>query len=292
MSEPIALSAVRCSQCGGTVRTVPGARMPTCLFCGAPAVDLVPTAAPEGIEPPDGAIPFAIDEGAARAAFVAFAGSSFWYPNDLRSARLDLRPLLLPAWAWSGDVETHWTGLVSAGTRSGKRPVAGSDAAHFDQILVPASRTLRRSELTALGRYDEATLAPYAVERADVPTELSETTRSAARAEGHAEMLDRHQRALQASHRLVSIRASSLASELRGKPVLVPIYIGAFRYGKRTFRVLVNGQSGKLVGDAPFSWWKVAAIVVAVLGGLAALLLCLGGGSMFAGIVGVIADTR
>lgn len=290
MSEPVALSAVRCSQCGGTVRTVPGVRMPTCLFCGAPAVELVPTAAPEAIEPPEGAIPFAVDEAGARAEFVAFTRSSFWYPNDLRSARLELRPLLLPAWAWSGDIETHWTGLVPADTRSGKRPVAGTDAAHFDQILVPASRTLRRSELTALGRYDEATLAPFAIEHADVPTELSETTRSAARAAGHAEMLDRHQRALQATHGLESIRASSLVSGLRGRPVLVPVYIGAFRYGKRTFRVLVNGQSGKLVGEAPISWWKVAAFALAALAVVTALMLCLGGGVSLAGIAQVIAS--
>ncbi|MEQ1502528.1 MAG: hypothetical protein ABMB14_09860 [Myxococcota bacterium] len=292
MTASTELSAVRCSQCGGTVRIVPGARMATCLFCDAPAAALVPTVEPEGIEPPIGAIPFAVDEGAARAAFVKFAGSSFWYPNDLRSASLELRRLLLPAWAWSGDVETHWTGLVSAGTRSGKRPVAGAESTHFDQILVPASRTLRRSELTALGRYDESTLGGFDPDRSEVPIELSETTRSAARTEAHAEMLVRHRAAIQGQHTLTTIRASSLATALDGKPVLVPVYIGAYRYGDRTFRVLVNGQTGRLVGDAPFSWWKVAAIALAVVAVLTAVALCVGGGSTIAAILAAITGSR
>jgi hypothetical protein len=266
-----ALAAVRCGGCGGTVRVVPGQALPTCLFCGEAA--LVPTDAPEGIEPPVGAIPFAVAEELARSAFVAFATSSFWYPNDLRSARLELRRLLLPAWAWSGVVETHWTGLVSAMTRSGKRPVAGADRVRFEQVLVPASRTLRFTELAALGTYDEQALARFDAERIEVPIELSELTRSAARARAHDEMLARHQAAIEHREGLLRIRASSVATSMEGRPVLVPVWIGAYRYGERSYRVLVHGQTGRLVGDAPFSWRKALAVAGVVLALLTVMVL-------------------
>ena len=268
-----ALAAVCCRSCGGTVRTVPGQAMPSCLFCGGAAADLVPAEPPEGIEPPVGAIPFAVAEADARAAFARFATSSFWYPSDLRSATLALRRLLLPAWAWSGSVETHWTGLVKAHTRSGKRPVAGSETTRMDQVLVPASRTLRLPELTALGPYDEGALAAFDPEQAEVPIELSELTRSAARGRAHEEMLARHRAAIERGQDLVHIRASSVTDGMEGRPVLVPVWIGAYRYGDRTYRILVNGQTGRLVGDAPFSWLKVAAVVGAVLALLSALAL-------------------
>jgi hypothetical protein len=271
-----ALAAICCRACGGTVRAVPGEPLPSCLFCGGAAADLVPVDPPEGIEPPVGAIPFAVGEDDARAAFARFATSSFWYPSDLRSASLGLRRLLLPAWAWSGAVETHWTGLVQAHTRSGKRPVAGSETARMAQVLVPASRTLRLAELTALGRYDEGALGPFDAEGADVPIELSELTRSAARSRAHDEMLVRHRDAIERRDDLVRIRASSVTDDLVGRPVLVPVWIGAYRYGERSYRILVNGQTGRLVGAAPFSWTKAAAVaggVLLVLAVIVAILL-------------------
>lgn len=284
------LTAVRCRGCGGTVRMRAGSKMPACLFCGADASDLVGVPPPEGIEPPEGALPFAIDDDTARGSFVKFATSSWWYPNDLRSARLELKALLLPAWAWSGEVETHWTGLVRASSRSGKAPVSGAETVHFDQILVPASRTLRLAELAALGRYDERMLGPYDG-AGDVPVELSELTRSAARARGQAEMLARHAQAIAAGRSLVDgIHASSIALRLDGRPVLVPVWIGAYRYGSRTFRILVNGQTGRLVGDAPRSWRKVVLVAALVIGGIVgaitAFTVCLGGGGLFAALLG------
>lgn len=270
------LRAVRCSGCGGTVRMVPGKRLPSCLFCGADAADLIPFDPPETVEPPEGAIPFAVSDDEARAAFRTFATSSFWYPSDLRSAKLELRHLLLPAWAWSGAVETHWTGLVSASTRSGKRPVSGHEDVFFEQILVPSSQSLRQAELASLGAYDESALAPFDPATAVEPYELSELTRSVARTRAQQEMERRHRLAIERANGLLKCRASSVVTELAGRPVLVPVFIGAYRYGSRTFRVLVNGQSGQLVGNAPISVWKVIGVILAVIALIGAVALAIG----------------
>ncbi|HHO50853.1 MAG TPA: hypothetical protein ENK18_08230, partial [Deltaproteobacteria bacterium] len=162
------------------MRASPGRPLPACLFCGADATELITFDPPETIEDPEGMIPFERTGADAQAAFQAFATSSLWYPGDLRRAQLQLRRLLLPAWAFSGEIETHYTGLVSASTRSGKRPVAGVHAARFHQILVPASRTLSLAELSRLGEYDESRLQPFDPETAELPFEIPELTRSAA----------------------------------------------------------------------------------------------------------------
>lgn len=255
-----ALVAVRCTACGGTVRATVG--LPRCLFCGA--AQLVPTDPADDTEPPVGHLAFEIDADAADAGFRTFATSSFWYPSDLRRARIALHRLQLPAWAWSGRIETHWTGLVRAPeTRSDKRPVSGVDHARFDQILVPASNTLRQTELAALGSYDEGRL------RSEVPVqdpmELPVLTRAAARTRAQEEMRARHADALRNARSLLEVHASGVASDLSGRPVLVPVWIGAFRYGKRTFRILINGQTGVLVGQAPISVWKVVGVTLVSL---------------------------
>lgn len=262
--------AVQCQQCGGAVASPPGKEHPACLFCGSMA--LIPTDPDDDLEPPEGWLPFVTDRTEADAAFRTFASSSFWYPNAIKAARVELRRLLLPAWAWTGDLETHWTGLVRAATQSGKRPVAGEAAAHFDQVLIPASATLAVKELRGLGRYDEGPLTPWREGDGDAPMEISELTRDAAREKAVDEMEARHATALAAQHSLLSHHTAALASSLAGKPVLVPVWIGVYRHRDIAYRVLVNGQTGVTVGEAPTSWLKVALVSLAVVTAIAAII--------------------
>ncbi len=49
------------------------------------------------------------------------------------------------------------------------------------------------------------------------------------------------------------------------KHVLVPIWVGAYKFKNKTYRFLINGRSGQIFGEAPISPWKVALVVLAVL---------------------------
>lgn len=285
-----ALTAVRCTGCGGTVVNKPGARLPQCLFCGSDAADLVPTTPPESFEQPEQMIAFTVAESDAQATFKTFAKSSFWYPNDLAGAKLELRRLLVPAWAWRADVDTHWAGLVSAMTRSGKSPVAGRDRAFFEQVLVPASQSLTGGELLNLGTFDETHLVNTAEGTIDDPYEVSELTRSVAREAAQTAMERLHRARITSENGLIKCRAATLVDNLQGKPVLLPVYIGAYRYGDAVYRVLVNGESGKLVGKAPTSWWKVAGVVFAVVGVVGLLFALLTGCGGVTAVIGVIAQ--
>ena len=45
------------------------------------------------------------------------------------------------------------------------------------------------------------------------------------------------------------------------KLLLLPIWVGGYRYRSQSFRLLVNGQTGEIQGEAPISVWKVALAV-------------------------------
>jgi hypothetical protein len=49
------------------------------------------------------------------------------------------------------------------------------------------------------------------------------------------------------------------------KHILLPIWIAAYRYNDKPFQFLVNGQTGEVVGKAPWSFWKIFFTVLAVL---------------------------
>ncbi len=51
----------------------------------------------------------------------------------------------------------------------------------------------------------------------------------------------------------------------RVPPVLLPVWIMAYRYKEQVYRFLVNGQTGRATGQAPVSWKKVAAAIAVVV---------------------------
>src|SRR5262249_35130238 len=74
-----------------------------------------------------------------------------------------------------------------------------------------------------------------------------------------------------------NLRITNLAS----RPMLLPVWIMAYRYRDQVFRFLANGQTGRSTGQAPVSYRKIgAAIVIAAIAILLMLLwlFTIGGG--------------
>jgi len=58
---------------------------------------------------------------------------------------------------------------------------------------------------------------------------------------------------------------STSYSETTFKHLLLPVYAGAYRYNGKLFQILVNGRTGEIQGDRPYSVWKIALLVVTIL---------------------------
>ena len=49
------------------------------------------------------------------------------------------------------------------------------------------------------------------------------------------------------------------------KHVLLPIWVAAYRYRGKSFRFVVNGRTAAVQGERPWSWVKIALLVIVVL---------------------------
>jgi hypothetical protein len=261
--------AIRCTTCGGAVAQKPGESIPRCLFCDSEALE--PVSPEVKFEAPEVWLPFEVDESGAAAFFRAWTRSSIWMPSDLRRARVELRRLMLPAWVWEGQLETHWAGLISAMTRSGKRPISGQDSARFDAVLVPSSTVLSRAELSSISPFRLGPARDLAAESPKETYEIGGVTRRGARAEALAQMRALHAAAIQRQTGAMNVQISTLEDEMEGRPLLLPVYIGVFRRNEKFYRVVINGQSGAIAAESPVSWLKILAAVA----GLAALIFIL-----------------
>ena len=45
-------------------------------------------------------------------------------------------------------------------------------------------------------------------------------------------------------------------------PIPLPVWMAAYKYRGKTYRFVVNGQTGRVQGERPYSAWKIAAAVI------------------------------
>jgi hypothetical protein len=48
------------------------------------------------------------------------------------------------------------------------------------------------------------------------------------------------------------------------KHLLLPVWLSAYRYGGKPYRFLVNGRTGEVQGERPWSVWKILLLVLGV----------------------------
>ena len=46
------------------------------------------------------------------------------------------------------------------------------------------------------------------------------------------------------------------------KHILLPVWLAAYKYRGRTFRFVVNGRTGRVQGERPYSAWKITFAVI------------------------------
>ena len=299
-APPTAPVAATCDGCGASFTFAPPLHAGACPFCGQSVV-----LAPDGALTPTGLLPFLVGEEHARERLTSWLGQLWFAPGHLRAearGRDALHGRYVPHFTFDSDTETSFRGMrgdVYYETRrvpvivNGRRttqlqqvpkvrwtPAAGRVARRFDDVLVAASATLPAELLARLRDFDthEARafqsdfLVGFESERyqlglAEAFTRARALMRDVIQGDVRARIGGDMQRitAMDVSHRR---RAFKL--------LLLPIWTAELRFLNRRYRVLVNGRTGEIVGERPWSLWKIALAAlaaVAVAAGLAALIL-------------------
>ncbi len=281
---PAAMEETRvlsCTNCGAQVEFEPAVHAAECPFCATPVV--TDTGTHRHIKP-QGVLPFRLTDAEARAAFAKWLKGLWFAPNGLaRYARGDNRftGIYVPYWSFDADTRSSYRGErgVYYYTGSGKKrrrqirwsPASGRVARRFDDLLVMAAQSLPRRyvralepwSLTDLRPYDARFLSGFRAEGYTVPlpdgwaigrARMDEVIRGdVARAIGGD---------VQRIHGI-----DTTTSGERFKHLLLPVWVAAYRYRGRSYRFVVNAQTGQVRGERPWSWIKIGLAVL--LAGLA-----------------------
>ncbi len=294
-SDMVEVRTTSCPNCGAKVEITDATHATECPFCDTPVV--LDTGS-ERLIKPQAVVPFVLTEAQARGAMVKWMGSLWFAPGTLleyaRKGRA-LTGIYVPFWTFDAGTDSRYSGErgeyyyetrtvnVRVNGRMERReervrktrwyPVRGGVSRDFDDMLVMASRSLPPrlgNELTpwdldALTAYTPEYLAGFRAEGYTVPL-----------ADGHREARDRMSDVIRSD-----VRRDIGGDEQRihdvdtdwsdetFKHILLPVWTAAYKYNGKSYRFLVNGQTGEVQGERPWSVWKIALLVIFV----AALIL-------------------
>lgn len=285
------IRTLSCPNCGAKIEITSEKTASSCPFCATPVV--TDTGATRQIKP-QGVLPFSITEPQAKAALEAWLKGLWFAPSGLTAyARRGRRMtgVYSPFWTFDAETqsdyqgqrgdhyyETEWVTTVIDGksqrvSRQVQKTrwtrVSGKIARHFDDVLVLASTSLPRRITDALAPWELSQLNSYR------PEYLSGFT-----AEGYTVALaDGHQIARQEMANVIAADArrdiggdvqridalKTRHSEETFKHIMLPVWTAAYRYSGKSYRFVVNGQSGRVQGERPWSKWKITFAVLLTL---------------------------
>ncbi len=276
-----------CPNCAAQVEFDPNTHAAECPFCATPVV--TDTGVNRHIKP-KGVLPFALDERSAHKAMGDWLGRLWFAPNGLKDyARKGrkMQGIYVPYWTFDADTKSSYRG--ERGTvyyetrtvmRDGKRvqqqvakvrwnPKSGRVARFFDDVLVLASRSLPKKYTDALEPWDLPALEPYQPQylagfRAEAYSVELPDGYSEARAH-MARVIERDVRFDIGGDRQRIHAVDTDVRDVTFKHILLPIWMAAYKYRGQTYRFVVNGRTGRVQGERP---WSAIKITIAVVLGL------------------------
>lgn len=274
----------KCPNCAAMVEFDPGVHAAECPFCATPVVT---GTGPNRHIKPKGLLPFSLDEKDARKSMTDWLGGLWFAPNGLQDYARKGRKMTgiyVPYWTFDADTRSSYRG--EHGTvyyetrrvvRNGKsetvrvakvrwRPASGNVVRFFDDVLVLASRSLPKRYTDALEPWDLSALEPYQPEflagfRAEAySVELDEGYHEARSYMDNIIMRDVKFDIGGDRQRVHNI--DTRISDVTFKHVLLPVWLAAYKYRGKSYRFVVNGRTGAVQGERPWSVWKITFAVI------------------------------
>lgn len=273
-----------CPNCAAKVSFDTDIHAKECPFCATPV------AADTGTHKqhkPRAVLPFSIDERAAKAAMNEWLGSLWFAPNGLQDyARKGrkLQGIYVPYWTFDADTKTAYTGErgtvyyeTRTVTRNGKTMTervqrirwsykSGRVKRWFDDVLVLASKSLPPKHTEALEPWSLGDLKPFS--SAYLSGFLSESyiiylDEGYDRAQEKKEaVIRRDVRFDIGGDRQRIHNMETDISDVTFKHILLPVWMAAYKFRGESYRFVVNGQTGRVQGERPWSFWKIAFAVL------------------------------
>jgi len=285
------ISTVRCNGCGAQTTFDKNIVSDLCPFCGSVLVVKEPTS--NSVIKPSSLLPFKVDTKQAFSKFQSWLKGLWFAPSDLKkfaTQQEKLKGMYIPYWTYDSKTFTFYKGergddyqatetytttengqsvtKTRTVTKTRWTPVHGNVDNVFDDVLVLASKSLPKDyterlepwDLDQLVNYDEKFLSGFRTETYQVNLKDGFTDAKGKMDVVIKETIRKH---IGGDHQRIST-TNTKYNDITFKHILLPIWISAYKYNSKIYRFLVNGRTGEVQGERPWSWIKITLTIVVV----------------------------
>lgn len=294
------VATIKCQGCGAQTTFNPNIVSDVCPCCGSPLV--VKDASSTHNIKPKAILPFAVDQNKAFDDFTIWIKKLWFAPGKFKKfpqQQEKLTGLYIPYWTYNSNTSTDYTGergddyqdtetytTTENGesvsntrtiTRTRWHSVSGHVDNTFKDLLVVASKSLPKKYVEKLEPWELDNLVPY-----------NDSFLSGFKTESY--QMDLREGFDDAKIKMNEAISSSVCNDIGGdqqriqslntvynkitfKHILLPIWISAYMYKDKVYRFLINGRTGEVQGERPYSWIKITLAVVAVVAIILAIVI-------------------
>jgi hypothetical protein len=290
------VKTIKCEGCGSETTMDPKIVSDSCSFCGS-TIQISGGSTCKLIRPKS-VLPFKVKQEEGLAEFKKWINGRWFAPSDLKKYAKQsekLAGVYIPYWTYDSDTRSEYTGqrgvdrtetytayedgksVTKTRTVTDWYYASGTVYHSFDDVLVLASESLPKKNTEALEPWDLEALIPfdekflsgfkaesYAV---DLPGGWE-----AAKVKMDPEIRRRVCSDIGGDHQRIHSLVTNY-SKVTFKHLLLPVWISAFRYREKSYRFLVNGRTGEVQGERPYSGWKIFFFVLLCLAVVAGIVL-------------------
>ncbi len=295
---------IHCDSCGAET-IIPANQLTTeCAFCSS--LHIRPQQQ-EDILRPETMVPFKTDKKNAVIKFREWLKKRWLAPGNLKTLAREekMSGVYIPFWTYDADTNSFYTAergtyyyvtetVFVKDSNGNRRPeqrrvrktswsfTSGAFRHYFDDVLICASQTEGKNlikkiepfQMKELVSYKNEYLSGFMAEKYSTGLEQGfNEAKTIIRSE-----LNNMIRKQIIADEVRNLRIQTSYSHVTFKQILLPIWISAYRYKDKAYKFLVNGQTGKVNGQAPVSAIKVALLILAGLVIIGTILLLVQGG--------------
>lgn len=290
--EKLEVALVKCSGCSAEVSLKPNVSADVCPFCGT---GIVVTGGSTGkVLKPKYLLPFSIDRSKAEAEFRKWIKSLWFAPRNLKkySQNIDrLNGMYIPHWTYDCATTTRYSGSRGddyyeteyyTDTENGKSVtksrkvkhtrwtnVSGTVGVKFDDLLVMASSSLPEKYARNLEPWDLKKLIPFdekflAGMRAETYQLGLEEGFGVARDMMDPAITGKIRSDIGGDHQRIHQKDTDY-NNITFKYILLPVWLSSFRYKDKIYRFMINGRTGEVQGERPYSAVKITLFILMIL---------------------------
>jgi LSD1 subclass zinc finger protein len=281
------IHTVQCKSCGATTTLSPNVTSDHCAFCNSPVV--IKDSQLKTIIKPKYLLPFKIEQKSALESFKKWIKKLWFAPNKLKKFFYEndkLHGVYIPYWTYDSNTSSDYRGergtnhtesyTVTVNGKSERRtrtvihwrPVSGHVNNCFDDVLVLASTSLPQDYANKLEPWDLSNLTPYNAQfLSGFKTESYQVNLQSGFEIAKSKMNEIIRAAIRrdigGDHQRVHA-VSTKYNDTTFKHILLPIWISAYKFQNKMYRFMINGRTGEVQGERPWSWIKITLAILGV----------------------------